>query len=113
VAASVEGLKDANVELAAFRDSLSGAAPPQNLGSLLRALWYDAKGDWNRAHEIVQDEEGPAAAWVHAYLHRKEGDFANAGYWYRLAGAPACETSLEEEWRCIAEALLAGRRSPR
>lgn len=103
------GTRDATLELAAFRDSLSGAAPPQSLGSLLHALWHDANGDWTRAHEIVQDEEGRAAAWVHAYLHRKEGDLSNAGYWYRHAGAPACETSLEEEWESIAAALLAGR----
>ncbi len=95
------------VELAAFRDSVRGAAPPDGLGSLLRALWHDAKGDWDRAHAIVQDEEGRDAAWVHAYLHRKEGDPSNAGYWYRHAGTPACKTPLEEEWESIAAALLA------
>ena len=88
-----------------FRESLSKSAPPEGLGSLLRALWHDAKGDWSRAHEIVQDEEGRDAAWVHAYLHRKEGDLSNAGYWYRRARKPACKTSLEDEWEAIAAAL--------
>jgi hypothetical protein len=95
-----------SMELADFRDSLSRAAPPDGLGSLLRALWHDAKGDWNLAHEIVQREEGRGAAWVHAYLHRKEGDLSNAGYWYRHAGKPVCKTSLEEEWETLAAALL-------
>jgi hypothetical protein len=100
------------VELADFRDSLSKPAPPAGLGSLLRALWHEAKGDWNRAHAIVQDEQGHAAAWVHAYLHRKEGDLANAHYWYRRAGKPVCTTSLEREWESIAAVLgaPAGRR---
>ena len=89
-----------------FVDSLAQPAPPEALASLLCGLWYDAKGDWNRAHEIVQDEEGRAAAWVHAYLHRKEGDLSNAGYWYRRAGKPVAQESLQEEWRAIVTALL-------
>ena len=93
------------MRLGDFRDSLSKTKPPDELGSLLRALWHDAKGDWSRAHEIVQDEEGRDAAWVHAYLHRKEGDLSNAGYWYGRAGRPACTTSLEDEWEAIAVAL--------
>jgi hypothetical protein len=88
-----------------FRDSLLRTAPPDGLGSLLRALWYDAKGDWSRAHQMVQDEEGRDAAWVHAYLHRKEGDLSNASYWYRRAGRPMCGTSLEDEWEAISAAL--------
>lgn len=95
------------MELAQFRESLDRAAPPRELGSLLRALWHDAKGDWKRAHEIVQEEHGREAAWVHAYLHRKEGDLHNAGYWYRRARAPACTTSLDDEWESIAASLLA------
>ena len=94
------------MELADFRDSLSKGALPDSLGSSLRALWHDAKGDWSRAHDIVQDEEGRDAAWVHAYLHRKEGDLANAGYWYRRAGKPVCKTPLEEEWESVVAALL-------
>jgi len=94
------------VRLADFRDSLSKSAPPDDLRSLLRALWHDAKGDWSRAHEIVQDEAGRDAAWVHAYLHRKEGDLANAAYWYQQAGKPVWKKPLEEEWQALAAALL-------
>lgn len=65
---------------------------------LLHALWHDAQGNWDRAHQIAQDIETPEGAWVHAYLHRKEGDQFNADYWYRRAGRPSCKTSLEAEW---------------
>src|SRR5215467_6871994 len=95
------------MELAQFRESLTSPTPPSEMSSLLRALWHDAKGDWKRAHEIVQDEEGANAARVHAYLHRKEGDLANAGYWYRRAKAAVCSASLDEEWERIAASLLA------
>jgi hypothetical protein len=91
---------------AAFHKSLSAAAPPDGAGPLLTALWHDAKGDWKRAHEIVQDEEGADAAWVHAYLHRKEGDLSNAGYWYRRAAKPVAKVSLEDEWEAIVGAFL-------
>jgi hypothetical protein len=94
------------MDLETFRASLDAAKPPKVSGPL-RALWHAAKGDWNRAHEIVQDEEGADAAWVHAYLHRVEGDLSNAGYWYRRAGRPATKDSLELEWTAIAEGLLA------
>ena len=97
---------DQIVELGGFRDSLSKAAPPEGLGNLLLALWHEAKGDWNRAHEIVQNEESRNAAWVHAYLHRREGDLSNAGYWYRRAGRPIAENALDEEWEALATALL-------
>jgi len=92
---------------AAFRESLGASAPPDGAGPLLTALWHDAKGDWTRAHEIVQDEEGAEAAWVHAYLHRKEGDLSNAGYWYRRAAKPVPKVSLEDEWQAIVGAFLA------
>ncbi len=88
-----------------FQASLEQADPPV-LPPLLQALWYDAKGDWERAHEITQDQPGPDAAWVHAYLHRKEGDHSNAGYWYRQAGRPRCSDSLETEWETLARDLL-------
>ncbi len=84
-----------------FRDSLSEAAPPAELDRALAGLWWDAKGDWTQAHESAQQDEGPTGSWVHAYLHRKEGDSANAGYWYRRAGKPICQASLEEEWLAI------------
>lgn len=92
-----------------FIASLDAPAPP-DAPELLAALWWDAKGDWDRAHEIAQSEgdrgrNKAAAAWVHAYLHRKEGDRGNASYWYRQAGKPVSSLPLEREWREIAEAL--------
>ena len=72
----------------------------------LAALWYDAKGNWEKAHELINDMEGPQAAWVHAYLHRKEGDNSNARYWYARAGKPVCSLSLEKEWEELVEALI-------
>ncbi len=94
--------------MAEFRASLSGAAPAPELTVPLAGLWWAAKGDWNRAHGIVQDDAGRDAAWVHAYLHRVEGDLGNAGYWYRQAGQPAAKDSLETEWERIASTLLGG-----
>ena len=81
-----------------FRQSLKHRDPPAGLPDLLEALWWDAAGDWERAHIITQDVAGPDAAWVHAYLHRKEGDSWNAGYWYSRSGRPRCGDSLEKEW---------------
>ena len=89
-----------------FKSSLSGAAPAPGISPSLAALWWAAKGNWTRAHEIVQDEEGMDAAWVHAYLHRVEGDLGNAGYWYRRAGQPVATGSLETEWEQMVSALL-------
>ena len=84
-----------------------GRAPPDGLSPPLLGLWWDRRGDWERAHEAVAaDEEGREAAWVHAYLHRREGDLGNARYWYRRAGRPASMASLEAEWDEIAAALL-------
>lgn len=91
-----------------FRASLSGTAPAPNLTPPLAALWWAAKGEWDKAHKIVQDEDTADAAWVHAYLHRVEGDLGNAGYWYRQAGKPAAKDSLEDEWERIVSALLGG-----
>ena len=76
------------------------------MSKCLEALWHDAKGDWDSAHKVVQSEESAEAAWVHAYLHRKEGDLSNAGGWYRRAGRPASTAPLKEEWETIARALL-------
>ena len=89
-----------------FRDSLLGDEPPRQLSLALAGLWWDAKGNWNRAHESAQQDEGPAGSWVHAYLHRKEGDSSNARYWYRRADKVPARTSLEQEWLEIAESLL-------
>jgi len=94
------------VNVAQFKASLSAAAPTPQLGAPLAALWWAARGDWDQAHRIVQDEETSQAAWVHAYLHRVEGDLGNAGYWYRRAGKPAASGSLEAEWEAIASTLL-------
>ena len=90
-----------------FRETLSAAAPP-HVSDALRALWHDATGDWNRAHEVAQAIDGPDGAWVHAYLHRKEGDTGNARYWYRRAGRPEAHDSLQAEWDRLAAALLGG-----
>lgn len=84
------------------------AAPPAEATPAVRALWYDARGDWEAAHTCAQDDASAAGSWVHAYLHRKEGDLGNAGYWYARAGRPRppAGTSLETEWTAIARALL-------
>lgn len=81
-----------------FKNSLSDTAPPQNVSELLQAMWYDGKGDWHNSHEIAQDVPSRDGDWVHAYLHRKEGDQWNAEYWYRRAGRPVPHYSLDKEW---------------
>ena len=102
------------MDLSTFRASLASPEPPDSLTPALRALWHDARGDWDVAHEAAQADEGGAGDWVHAYLHRKEGDPGNAGYWYRRAGKPVCRSALDREWAEIAEALLAAaERKPR
>ena len=90
-----------------FRESLSRDEPPRQFSLALAVLWWDAKGNWKQAHEVAGQDEGPAAAWVHAYLHRKEGDVSNARYWYKRADKTPATTSLEQEWVAIAESLLA------
>jgi len=92
-----------------FRASLASAQPPAGLDACLEALWQEARGNWKLAHETVQDESGESAAWVHAYLHRKEGDIGNAHYWYRRAARPATTASHDEEWAEIVTALLLRR----
>jgi hypothetical protein len=89
-----------------FSQSLAAADPPNELTPALRGLWWDAKGDWARAHECAQADESQAGSWVHAYLHRKEGDRDNAAYWYRRAGKPASGAALKEEWQNILKQLL-------
>lgn len=90
-----------------FEATLKEDSPPPSLSGLLLALWHDARGDWERAHALAQEVEDKSGAWVHAYLHRKEGDMGNAGYWYRRADQPVAADSLHEEWSRIAAALLA------
>ena len=89
-----------------FQDSLAQDMPPEGLSDALLALWWDANGNWARAHGFAQDDTSVEGSWVHAYLHRVEGDLSNAGYWYRRAGKPASRAPLADEWREIAGALL-------
>jgi hypothetical protein len=99
------------VSVADFKASLSGAAPAPGLDAPLAALWWAAKGNWNEAHKIAQDEATVEGAWVHAYLHRVEGDLGNAGYWYRQANKPVAAGSLETEWEQMVSALLGSGRT--
>ncbi|MEA2881694.1 MAG: hypothetical protein QOH32_950 [Bradyrhizobium sp.] len=94
-----------------FKSSLSGAAPALDISPPLAALWWAGKGDWSKAHAIVQDDTGIDAAWVHAYLHQVEGDLGNAGYWYRRAGQPVATGALDMEWDRIVVALLRDERT--
>jgi hypothetical protein len=86
----------------------AAVSAPSNLRAEILALWHDAQGNWERAHATVQDLETPEAAWVHAYLHRREGDDSNARYWYARAGKPPCRVSLDAEWDDIVTTLLRG-----
>jgi hypothetical protein len=79
---------------------------PADLSPALRALWHDARGNWGEAHRIAQAIDDDTGAWVHAYLHRKEGDPGNAAYWYRRAGRPVATGTLEDEWTAIALTML-------
>lgn len=91
----------------AFRKSVSAKSPPDGTSSALQALWWLLKDDWDKAHKCVQGHEGqPDCDWVHAHLHRVEGDLSNAGYWYRHAKRPVATSALPEEWSEIATALL-------
>jgi len=97
------------MDFESFRKSTTAAAPPAGLDLATQALWWDAKGDWDKAHGLADKDHGAKGSWVHAYLHRKEGDRGNAGYWYRRADkAMPGKASLDEEWMAIAKALLGG-----
>ncbi len=96
------------MNFAEFQRSQDQISPPAGLSLALQALWFEAKGDWNQAHDLAQKDGGASGDWVHAYLHRKEGDVANARYWYARARKPVYSGSLEEEWAAISEALIAG-----
>ncbi|MEN3002093.1 MAG: hypothetical protein ABDI19_09675 [Armatimonadota bacterium] len=93
------------IDLQGFKASLQQEVPPE-LPVPLLALWYEAKGDWDRAHQLVQNDPTRESAWVHAYLHRKEGDLGNARYWYSRANRPPADGSFEAEWEQIAQTLL-------
>lgn len=94
------------MNLSSFKKSLLENNPPQNISVYLKALWYDAKGNWENAHKIIQDVDDKNAAWIHAYLHRKEGDISNADYWYRRAGKKLPAITLQKEWEEIVLQML-------
>jgi len=90
---------------AAFKSSLLKPKPPAGLSPALTALWWAGKDEWDKAHAIVMDADNKDCAWVHAYLHRVEGDLPNARYWYAQAGQPAASGQLAAEWLAIVAAL--------
>lgn len=90
-----------------FKRSTSASEPPSGLSHALEALWWDAKGEWDKAHECAQARDDRPGMHVHAYLHRKEGDPSNAAYWYRRAGAEPATVTLDEEWDQLVGMLLA------
>ena len=92
-----------------FRQTLSLGGPPPSLPLALQSLWWMEKGDWSQAHGLIDDADGTDECWVHAHLHRVEGDLANAGYWYRRAGRPVATATLEAERAQLIATLLAGR----
>ena len=89
-----------------FKETLLQIEPPQYASVYLKALWYDAKGDWDKAHKLIQNIDDANAAWIHAYLHRKEGDISNADYWYTHAGKQRPLISLDKEWEQIVTGFL-------
>jgi hypothetical protein len=93
------------MDITAFRATLNGAVPPENFAATLAALWWDAKGEWARAHGLVDELETPDGMAVHAYLHRKEGAEGNANYWYARAGRQFHRPALEAEWEALVQGL--------
>ena len=96
----------AQLSFADFLESTTLDPPPAGLSRPLLALWHDRRGNWDEAHTLAQEAGGAEGAWVHAYLHRREGDELNAGYWYARAGRPAASGDLPAEWESIARTLL-------
>jgi len=96
------------MDLDRFKATLELDAPPEGLGPPLQALWHQQHGDWDKAHRLAQAQRDKNGAWVHAYLHRVEGDQSNAGYWYRRAGKPHASVSLKDEWDEIVRSLCSG-----
>jgi hypothetical protein len=94
------------MEFEAFQQSVKDGVSPKDMSVYLEAMWYDAHGNWNKAHSLVDHLDDATASWVHAYLHRKEGDIWNADYWYRKAGRKRPDISLQEEWELIVKALF-------
>jgi hypothetical protein len=91
---------------AQFKQSLSDNLPPAGISVYLQSLWFDGKNNWEESHTIIQDVEDETAAWIHAYLHRKEGDVWNANYWYTKAGKRMPGYSLQQEWDELLDALI-------
>lgn len=94
------------MDFSAFKETLRNNEAPAQISVYLKALWYDAKGEWGKAHDLIQDLTDKTAARIHAYLHRKEGDQGNALYWYHRAGMQRVSVSLEKEWEEIVRDLL-------
>jgi hypothetical protein len=94
------------MNLEEFKASLQTDLPPANVNVYLKALWYDGKQDWEASHNIAQDIQDNNGSWIHAYLHRKEGDIGNAGYWYNRAKKPMPVYSLDREWEEIVASFL-------
>ncbi len=94
------------MDAAQFKKSLADAKPPTGLSAAVEALWWDAKGDWKRAHELVNELESPDAMAVHAYLHRKEGELWNAEYWYKRSGDDFRRLELDDEWAELVDGLV-------
>ena len=94
------------MDLVSFKETLAGAEPPHEASVYLKALWHEAKGNWDKAHKLIQDIDDNNAAWIHAYLHRKEGDNSNADYWYTRAGKKRPMLTLENEWEQIVEGMF-------
>ncbi len=89
-----------------FKNSTLHPEPPTGISNELLSLWYDAKDNWDKAHAIIQKEESADAFWIHAYLHRKEGDISNAEYWYQNTGKQRPKYSLHNEWEKICKSIV-------
>ena len=105
-------MMDAYELRALARGAAADAKPPESFSAPLRALWHLARDEWDAAHGAAQSDPSRDGCWVHAHLHRVEGDLANAGYWYRRADLPTADVSLDNEWEAIAAALLASAAAP-
>jgi hypothetical protein len=89
-----------------FINTLHQSSPPSEISPLLKALWFDARGEWDKAHDVAQEVNTPDGSWIHAYLHRKEGDRSNAQYWYHRANKKLPVYSLEQEWEELVTVFL-------
>jgi hypothetical protein len=94
------------MDLNTFRRSMEDSEPPEEIGGELRALWHAGRDEWDRAHALIQSRDGDASCWIHAHLHRVEGDLSNAAYWYSRAGRGVPKSDLRTEWEEIVTALL-------